>query len=71
MLNSIIPETYEEWQHCITVECGLELTQKYIEARIASLHDPKDYYTQQYLRLYGPEQLQRVIAWFEQARKEA
>jgi hypothetical protein len=69
MSTSIIPQNYEEWRHCIIVECGLELTPKFIAARIASLQDEKEHYTKQFIRLYGPEYLQTVIGWFKQAQK--
>ncbi|WP_086933876.1 hypothetical protein [Agarilytica rhodophyticola] len=67
--SSIIPETYEQWRHCIIVECGLELTPKYISERISALQDDRDYYTQQFVKLYGRQYLQQVLAWFMQAQK--
>ena len=71
MEKPIIPETYEQWKHCIVVDCGLELTPGYIDERISSLQDPKDYYTQQFVRKYGQEYLQQVLRWFTQARDSA
>lgn len=68
MMESVIPGNYKEWRHCITVECGLELTPAFIEERIASLQNPKDYKTKQFVQLYGPQYLQQVLAWFQQAR---
>ncbi len=71
MTDSIIPKTYEDWKHCITVECGLELTPEYISKRISSLNDGKDHYTQQFVKIYGQQYLDQVIAWFTQAQKQA
>ena len=68
MLASIIPQSYQQWRHCITVECALELTPDFIEQRIAALQDSGDHYTKQFVRLYGQEYLQRVLGWFLQAR---
>ena len=67
MTTSVIPQNYEEWRHCIIVECGLELTQDYIDQRITALNDPKDHYTQQFLRKYGAEYHQQVLNWFAMA----
>ena len=70
MKNSIVPETYEEWRHCITVECGLELTPDFISKRITSLQNDKDHYTQQFVKLYGQQHLQQVLGWFRQAQQK-
>jgi len=65
---SIIPQNYEEWRHCIIVECGLELSPSYIQKRITALQDNSEYYTQQFVRKYGKQHHQRVLGWFMQAR---
>jgi len=70
MVTSIIPQNYQEWRHCIIVECGLELTSHFIDARISALQNESEYYTQQFLRLYGPEYRQTVLNWFVQARED-
>lgn len=69
MKNAFIPENYEKWRHCITVECRLELTPQYILERISALQNDSDYYTQQFVRLYGRQYLQQVLAWFMQAQE--
>ena len=69
MTKSMIPQNYEEWRHCIVVDCGLELTPSFIEERIASLQNSKENHTQQFIRLYGQEHHQKVLGWFMQARK--
>ncbi len=71
MKEGFIPTNYDEWRHCIIVECGLELTPEYIAKRIVALNDDKDHYTKQFLKLYGPEYLQQVLNWFAQAQKQA
>ena len=63
-----LPQTYEQWHHCIRVECGLELTPTYIAERISALNDKKNAHTQRFVKLYGEEHLQRVIAWFFHAK---
>ena len=69
MEESIIPQNYEEWRHCIVVKCGLELTPSFIEERISALQDNKEHYTQQFIRLYGQQYHQKVLGWFMQARE--
>ena len=69
METSIIPQNYEEWRHCIVVECGLELTPGFIEQRISSLQNNSEYYTQQFVKLYGQHHHQKVLGWFMQARE--
>jgi len=69
MKTPIIPQNYQQWQHCITVECGLKLTPDYIEKTIATLKDNSEHYTQQFVRKYGPQHHQNVLSWFIQAQK--
>ncbi len=71
MASSIIPQNYEEWRHCIIVECGLELTPNFIQTRIASLQNESEHYTQQFIRLYGRQYLEIVIGWFLQAQRHS
>lgn len=66
----MIPETYERWRHCITVDCGLELTPAFIDKRLAELRDLSAYRTRRFVDCYGEDHRARVIAWFEQARQE-
>lgn len=63
-------ESYDEWQHCITVKCGIPLTLDYVTERIAALSDAKDRMTARFVELYGDSYRQRTIQWFEQARGE-
>jgi len=68
MKTPIIPQSYEEWRHCITIDCGLELTPSFIEERIVGLQDKTEHHTQQLIRKYGAQHHQKVLAWFMQAR---
>ncbi|WP_019605983.1 hypothetical protein [Teredinibacter turnerae] len=68
MNTELIPTTYEEWHHCITVICQQEMTLPYIEKRIKALNSPSDYMTQQFVTLYGEPQRLKTLQWFEQAK---
>lgn len=67
----MIPESYEEWHRCITVNCGLTLTTSYIDERLKALRNPKDPATKRFCELYGHDQLEQTISWFERARAGA
>ena len=67
MQASIIPATYEQWQRCVTVECGIELNEEFITARILALQNTKDHYTQQFVKTYGQQHYQQTLQWFLQA----
>lgn len=66
----LVPQSYEDWKHCITVLCRIPLTPEYIDARIAALANPSDYGTQRFLQVWGPDHLRQVQEWFERARDE-
>ncbi|MEO0393219.1 MAG: hypothetical protein AAF213_08225 [Pseudomonadota bacterium] len=65
---SIIPTTYAEWEHCITVTCGVPLTPEYVAERIAALENHQDVHTQKYIEQWGKEQHARSLAWFKEAQ---
>ncbi len=65
-----IPETYEHWHHCITVECGIALTPEFIATRLSEWRNEKAEKTVRFRRVYGDAHWQRVIGWFERAESE-
>ena len=67
---SLVPTTYEEWKHCITVKCDIPLTPTYVQGRIASLSDPQDYHTQKFIEIWGEAHRERTLSWFHQAADE-
>ena len=71
MTDAMIPQDYDEWYHCITVKCGIELTDSFIDQRIKALESDTDYKTQQFVQLYGQAHYQKVLSWFHQAKKQA
>ena len=71
MADSIIPQNYQQWRHCIIVDCGLELTPDYISERLSALKNDKDQHTQKFVKLYGKQHLANVIGWFTQAESNA
>lgn len=71
MTTDTLPQNYEAWRHCITVDCGLELTPSYISERLVALRNNKDHHTLKFIELYGEQHLEKVIGWFLQAEKNA
>ncbi len=70
MSNPVIPQSYEEWHHYITVVGQQKLTKPYIDTRIKSLNSLEDPSTQQFVQLYGEQQRINTLAWFERAKNE-
>jgi hypothetical protein len=67
---SLVPQTYEEWKHCITVKCGIALTPHYARERIAGLADKKDFHTQKFIECWGADYHGQTLAWFRRAEAE-
>ena len=48
-----LPRTYDEWKYCITVKCGIALTQDYINERLRALSTLDDHATANFLKCGG------------------
>jgi hypothetical protein len=70
MKTPVIPQTYEQWQHCITVECGIALTRAFAEKRLAVWANPAAEETRRFEQLYGAAHLARVRQWLGQALEQ-
>lgn len=64
------PQTYADWRHCITIDCGIELTEQYISERIEAMNDHSDPHTARFIELYGEAYHAQVVGWFERAAAE-
>ena len=70
MKTPVIPQTYEQWHYCITVECGIPLTRAFAEERLAVWSNPGADERRRFEQLYGPAHLARVRQWFAQALEQ-
>jgi len=70
MKTPVIPQTYEQWRHCITVECGIPLTRAFAEERLAVWANRAADETRRFEQLYGAAHRERVLQWFERALGE-
>ncbi|MEO0884171.1 MAG: hypothetical protein AAFY34_15805 [Pseudomonadota bacterium] len=64
---TIIPQTYEEWEHCITVKCGIPLTSDYVAKRIKALQNVNEMHTRQFIDRWGEAHHAQTLQWFQQA----
>ncbi|MEM6486681.1 MAG: hypothetical protein AAF677_00180 [Pseudomonadota bacterium] len=64
---AIVPTTYDEWEHCITVACGIPLTQDFVVGRIAALQDANDYHTRKFIETWGEAHHAQTLEWFKEA----
>ncbi|MGI9470472.1 MAG: hypothetical protein ACR2NZ_02990 [Rubripirellula sp.] len=67
----MIPESYEQWVHCITVRCRIALSAEYVAERLSVLRNTHHSQTRDFRRLYGDEHWKRVIGWFEKSELQA
>ena len=56
----MIPRTYAQWRHCITVECSIPLSADFIAQRLAVWRNAELEETQRFRRLYGDAHWQAV-----------
>ncbi|MGL4575261.1 MAG: hypothetical protein ACRCV9_10775 [Burkholderiaceae bacterium] len=66
MKTSAIPETYAQWHHCITVDCGIVLTRAFAEERLAVWTNAAHDEARRFDQLYGSAHRERVCQWFAQ-----
>lgn len=66
----MIPKTYEQWRHCIVIECGIPLSRTYVTERMAAWNDASSDETTRFRRLYGDAHWRDVAKWFERAASE-
>jgi len=59
----MIPQTFNEWKHCIINECKISLTADFARQRLAVYQNRQHGETQRFIGRYGEAHLQRVIDW--------
>ena len=61
----MIPQTFEQWRHCIVNDCGIHLTREFAQRRLRIYQDAKNPETQKFVRRYGQLHLENVINWLK------
>lgn len=59
------PQTFEQWKHCITVDCKINLTKDFASQRLTIYADLNNPESQKFASLYGEGHLQNVISWLK------
>ncbi len=67
---TLVPNSYNAWKHCITVDCGIPLTRDFISERIEALGNRNDFHTQKFIESWGVEHHAQTLSWFRRAAKE-
>lgn len=66
----MIPQSYEQWRHCIEVECGIALTPAFVAQRLAVWRKMRSEEVVRFRQLYGDGHWQAVVGWFERAERD-
>ena len=62
----MIPQTFEEWKHCIIHDCKIALNKEFAKNRLAILEDKNHKETLKFVSLYGQKHLKNIISWYKQ-----
>jgi hypothetical protein len=69
-MSAIIPKTFDEWRQCIEHDCGLPLTQEFIQKRLTVFRQPRHEETLRFIHHYGETHLKRIMDWYQHAFNE-
>ncbi len=61
----MIPVTFDQWKTCIENDCGISLTKTFAESRLLVYTNAQNPETKKFVKLYGQNHLDNVIAWFQ------
>lgn len=59
----MIPQTFEQWKHCIVNECRTPLTKDFAKSRLAIYKENDHPETKKFVQLYGTQHLRHIIEW--------
>ncbi len=62
----MIPQTFDEWKHCIINDCKINLTKEFALQRLKVYQDKTHSETKKFVSLYGDQHLNNVILWYSQ-----
>ena len=61
----MIPQTFDQWKHCIEQDCNIQLTSEFAQKRLTVYSDEKNPETKKFVSLYGKQHLQNVVSWLQ------
>lgn len=59
----MIPQTFSEWQYCITEKCKINMTPTFAKQRLSIYEDLEHQATKEFAALYGLSNLNNIISW--------
>jgi hypothetical protein len=62
----MIPQTFEQWKHCIEHDCKVKLTKEFAQKRLSIYQDNGKIEREKFKTLYGEKHLQNIIQWYNQ-----
>lgn len=67
----MIPENFETWRDCITLNCGIKLSKAFAQQRLIIYKQLAHSETKEFIRLYGLSHYQNIVTWLEIIEKRA
>lgn len=61
----MIPQTFEEWKHCISHDCNIKLTKPFAIQRLSVYENRNHPETRKFVELYGKQHLDNIIQWYK------
>jgi len=62
----MIPQTFEQWKHCIINDCKINLSKDFAQQRLTVYQEKNNQETVKFISLYGEQHLNNIIQWFKQ-----
>lgn len=66
----MIPQTYEEWKHCIIHDCKIKLTNDFVKSRLMVYENNRHPETMKFIKLHGKQHLNNIINWLKLSENE-
>jgi hypothetical protein len=67
MSTERITLSYEEWRHCITVDCRIQLTRDFLETRLKALSSTTNEGTRRFVSAWGEGHRVRILSYMQRA----
>lgn len=61
----MIPQSFEQWKHCIENDCKINLTKEFAQQRLAVYQNSGHPETLKFRSLFGQQHLENTIKWFK------
>lgn len=62
----MVPQTFNDWKNCISIDCGIALTKEFAQRRLFIYSDLENLETKKFVSLYGQLHLNNITQWLKQ-----